>query len=133
MLLELERKYFRETYTIGALFVDGAYLCDVLEDRYRDLLVEPKVDGQTCIPYGAYKVILSFSNRFQRVLPELLNVPQFTGIRIHGGNTSADTEGCILVGKNNVVAKVTDSQYYLSLLMERLNSADNITINISRA
>ena len=105
--LDLYRREF-EDRTKGELYVDGHYLCDTLEDVNRDLNRdgdlndegEKKVYGETCIPYGTYKVVLSYSPKFKRVMPELLDVPHFTGIRIHSGNTTEDTLGCILVGKH---------------------------------
>jgi hypothetical protein len=74
----------------------------VMEDAVREIPGEPvekwKVKGQTAIPYGTYEVIVSFSQRFQKMLPQLVNVPGFSGIRVHAGNTAADTEGCLLLG-----------------------------------
>ena len=57
-----------------------------------------KVQDETAIPSGRYEVILNMSNRFKKYMPLLLNVPNFSGIRIHAGNTKEHTEGCILVG-----------------------------------
>jgi hypothetical protein len=76
------------------LLIDGKFYYYTLEDMYR----EKKVKGVTAIPYGTYEVIINFSNRFQKPMPLLLNVPNFEGIRIHNGNTAEHTEGCILVG-----------------------------------
>ena len=81
--------------TFGQLFIDGLPACYTLEDVERD---GPKVPGQTAIPVGTYKVDVTMSNRFKRPLPLLIGVPDFSGVRIHPGNTSADTEGCILLG-----------------------------------
>lgn len=97
MNLTLLRSFPRETETIGDLFVDGTWFCHTLEDRIRPAGAV-KVYGETAIPYGWYGVVLSWSPRFQTILPELLDVPNFIGIRIHPGNTHRDTEGCILVG-----------------------------------
>lgn len=84
---------------LGKMFVDGKLLGQTLEDQDRHLEAGgEKIKGQTAIPRGRYKVQLSFSNRFGRIMPEVLDVPQFAGIRIHGGNTEADTEGCPLLG-----------------------------------
>ena len=99
--LTLERLYLKADYTIGRLLVDGDYFCDTLEDRVRDynkdgdLLDEGegKVYGETAIPYGRYSVVVSHSPKFRRDLPLLLNVPHFTGIRIHAGNHAGHTEG----------------------------------------
>lgn len=131
-------------YTISKMYLDGVYFCDVLEDTVRDLnndgdlddAGETKIYGETAIPAGTYKVVLSYSNRFKRVLPEILGVKGFEGIRIHGGNDRNDTHGCLLVGKNNVVGKVTDSQNTLNRLFGKLDDAvmekEAITIEIIR-
>ena len=94
MELSLIRKEFTTESTIGDLLIDGKFYSFTLEDMYRD----KKIKGVTAIPYGTYEVIINFSNRFQRPMPLLLNVPGFDGIRIHNGNTDEHTEGCILVG-----------------------------------
>ena len=118
--LILERRFLKDDYTIGRLFVDGEYLCDTLEDKVRDhnkdgdLLDEgeTKVYGQTAIPYGRYAVVVNYSPKFRRQLPVLLSVPHFTGIRIHRGNSPKDTEGCILVGENKVKGGLINSTLY---------------------
>ena len=94
MELSLIRKEFTTESTIGDLLIDGKFYSFTLEDMYRD----KKIKGVTAIPYGTYEVIINFSNRFQRPMPLLLNVPGFDGIRIHNGNKAEHTEGCILVG-----------------------------------
>lgn len=129
MKLKLERIYKAPTYTIGKLYIDGKLFCDTLEDvvRHNGL----KVYGETAIPAGTYKVILNVSNRFKVLMPLLLNVPNFEGIRIHSGNTDKDTHGCLLVGKNTVKGKVTDSKKTFAELMSVLKLAKNeITIEI---
>lgn len=87
MELKNKRIYKGEDYTIGELYVDGVFICHTLEDKVRLLnSYEDKVYGETAIPIGRYKVVLSYSNRFKKVLPEILNVEFFKGIRIHEGN-----------------------------------------------
>lgn len=142
MKLTVKRVALKDTYTIGKLSIDGVYFCDTLEDKVRDLnkdgdlddAGETKVYGETAIPYGTYKIVLSYSNRFERVLPEILGVKGFEGIRIHGGNTAKDTHGCLLVGKNTEVGKLTDSQKTLTLLFGKLDHAlmnkEKLTIEI---
>jgi len=133
MKLLLNRRFLGESYTIGDLFIDDAFYGNTLEDKVRDGnmdgdLTDPgeeKIYGQTAIPYGKYKVILSFSNRFKRILPLLLDVPHFTGIRIHPGNTAEDTHGCILVGLNSEKGKVLSSQETFNRVMARLLEADH--------
>lgn len=100
LTLLLVRHPTQPTYTVGVLYVGGARFCYTIEDKVR---TGPKVHGKTAIPVGRYKVVLSYSNRFKKVLPELLNVPGFSGIRIHPGNTAADTDGCILPCDNKPV------------------------------
>ena len=141
MRLELKRIAKREDYTIGRLYVDGEYFCDTLEDKVRDLTRETKVYGKTAIPEGTYEVTLRVqSPRFSQkkqydfckgYLPRLLGVPSFEGVLIHGGNTAADTEGCILVGKNTVKGMVTDSSATFRKLYSRLSlCSGKITIDV---
>jgi hypothetical protein len=129
MKLLSKRIYKAPTYTISHLYIDGVKFCDVLEDVVRADGV--KVYGETSIPSGTYKVILNVSNRFKCLMPLLLNVPNFEGIRIHSGNTDKDTHGCLLVGVNSVKGKVIESKKTFAALMEVLKAAkDEITIEI---
>lgn len=114
--LKVIRSFKGPDYTIGKLYLDGQYLCDTLEDTVRD----KKIAGKTAIPTGTYNCEWTYSQRFKRVLPEVFNVPGFTGVRIHTGNTAADTEGCILVGQNKVKGQVINSKITFSALEEVL-------------
>lgn len=107
------------TRTIGRLCEGDEFLMFTCEDRVRPV-GEPKVPGETAIPTGTYKVVLDYSNRFKKGMPHVLDVPGFTGIRIHPGNTEADTEGCILVGMSKSVDGVHDSRHAFEMLMRRL-------------
>lgn len=123
MILELRRKQFKE-YTIGELYIDGHYFCDTLEDRVRKLEeIKDKVYSKTAIPKGEYKVVISFSPRFKRLMPLLLNVPFFTGIRIHAGNTTEDTSGCILVGRKTESGRLVNSSLTFRRLMSLLSKS----------
>ena len=134
MELQVKRIAKKEAYTIGRLYIDGEYFCDTLEDRVRDLSKEAKVKGQTAIPTGRYRLVLTYSPRFKRILPLLEDVPQFTGVRIHRGNTAKDTEGCILVGNNREVGKVLDSaateQRLMAVLQNAVNKGEQIYITV---
>lgn len=130
--IKLERLWLKESYTIGKLYVDGKYFCDTLEDRVRDLSKEEKVYGKTAIPSGEYRVIMTYSPKFKREMPLLLNVPQFDAIRIHPGNTTDDTEGCILTGENKVKGGLINSRKYSDRLNEIIKSAKgDVIIKIS--
>ena len=123
MLLEVKRLYKKDTYTIGVLMVDGEKFSDTLEDKVRDLKSEKKVYGETAIPAGKYKVVMSMSSKFKRLMPYLENVPQFTGIMIHPGNTIKDTLGWILVGENKKKGQLVNSRKYSDELNKRINEA----------
>jgi hypothetical protein len=131
MKLTLKRIAFKESYTIGKLYIDDAYFCDTLEDRNRDVnhdgdlndAGEEKVYGKTAIPFGTYNVVVNMSPKFGRELPRLENVPHFDGILIHRGNTADDTLGCILVGENKVKGKVINSTPYEVELVKRCKEA----------
>lgn len=102
MRMKLERTLCGPKCTIGTLYVNGKAECFTLEDVRREVKGRPveewKVPGATAIPAGIYNVVVTLSQRFKRDLPLLENVPGFSGIRIHPGNTAEDTEGCLLVG-----------------------------------
>lgn len=107
-----------ETSTISRLYINGHFECYVLEDKDRGMIQQMplsdlrklKVDGKTAIPSGTYKVNISFSNRFQKLMPILLEVPAFDGVRIHSGNWATNTEGCLLLGNGIAKDMVTDSR-----------------------
>lgn len=121
MEIKVKRFAFKETYTIGKLFVNDEYYCDTLEDKVREQGV--KIFGETAIPAGIYNLTMSYSVRFKKHMPEIENVPNFQGVRIHSGNTDKDTHGCILVGKNTVIGKLTDSSIKFIHLMIQIEKA----------
>ena len=131
MRLLLKRRYLGPEYTIGTLYINGMRFCDTIEDKVRDLNKdgdlldegEEKVFGETAIPGRKYKMELSMSPKFKRVLPMILDVPGFTGIRIHRGNTAKDSHGCILPGENKVKGQVINSTQYELALVERMKLA----------
>lgn len=122
MNLELKRRWLTARSTIGELFVDGAFECFILEDRYRPPY-EAKVYGKTAIPTGRYEVRITPSPRFKRDLPLVLNVPGFKGIRIHPGNNADHTEGCLLPGRRREADKVLESTPAFEALFEKLRNA----------
>lgn len=147
MEIKLKRIALRSTYTIGKLYIDGEYFCDTLEDTVRDLNKngkfdngEKKIYGQTAIPYGKYKVTLnvvsprlknrSWAKPYGGKLPRLLNVPSFDGILIHPGSSSKDTKGCILVGRNTIVGKLTNTLNVFHSFMSKVKGQKDLTIEI---
>ena len=131
MNLTLKRLNLTPNYTEGELYVNGVYFCKTLEDTNRDLNKngqfdnnEKKVYGETCIPYGKYKVILSYSPKFKRELPEILEVPDFQGIRMHRGNKISDTLGCILCGEKVKNGYLSNSTPYEIKLVELFKQAN---------
>jgi hypothetical protein len=131
--LELKRKWFTDKSTVGELWVDNVWQCFTLEDCWH---TGPKIPGKTAIPYGTYSIIIDYSNRFKRLMPHILDVPDFAGIRIHSGNTAEDTEGCILVGLYRVEDRVGDSRKAFALLYPLIKNAlaalQPVTITITK-
>lgn len=119
MELQVKRMEFSEESTIGELWVNGVFECYTLEDKVRPV----KIAGKTAIPPGRYEVIINFSQRFQKQLPLLLNVPNYEGVRIHSGNTAANTEGCILVGETKTENFVGESRWAFNRFFEKLKAA----------
>ena len=152
MNIVIDRKWKKDTYTIGNLYINGVLFSNTLEDKDRCLtssmtleeIGKKKIYGQTAIPSGTYEVKMTYSNRFHSrawgkkydgKVPELVNVKGFGGVRIHPGNKAADTLGCILVGKNSAVGMVTNSQaYYFKLLdnyiVPAVKKGEKITLTI---
>lgn len=130
MRLELKREPSTAKSTPGRLFVDGIEHCYTLEDPVRTdprpetREHEGKIYGVTAIPAGTYEVILAHSPRFGRVLPRLLDVPSFSGVLIHGGNTAENTLGCVLVAKRRLTPDhIQGSKEALEPLIEKLRAA----------
>lgn len=106
--LILQRRTLTPGCTIGELRDPGGFRkVYTLEDAMREIHERDgswrwhpglKIPGRTAIPAGRYQIVVDLSQRFGRVLPRLLDVPDFSGVRIHPGNTAEDTDGCILVG-----------------------------------
>ena len=153
MKLEIERRWKKETYTIGRLYVDGVFFCNTLEDKCRGLkqtdslyfIRERKVYGETAIPTGTYGVAMNVTSPkyaaiawywqlCQGKMPRLLNVPGFEGILVHPGNDPTQTLGCLLVGKNTKVGQLTESKATFKALYKEMKKAydagEEITIII---
>lgn len=134
--MKLVRTEFKDTQTVGKLYLNGVYFCDTLEDKNRDLNKngifdggEKKVYSETCIPFGQYKVIINQSPRFKRLMPRLLNVPHFDGILIHNGVTEKNSAGCILVGSYDG-QKLVRSKEIFNKLFEIMKYYNDIQISI---
>lgn len=131
MILRLERVEIVPAYTMGRLYVDGVPECWVLEDPVRE---GEKVHGETAIPAGTYKVVRDYSNRFKRHMLHILDVPGFAGIRIHAGNTTHDTKGCLLVGQaragGSVVRSVKAREALEAKVFLALESGEGCSIEI---
>lgn len=136
MLIEIIRDDERATKTFGKMFIDGKYFGETLEDTDRELESGgEKVYGQTAIPRGRYEMIITPSRHFKREMPEVLNVPGFEGVRIHGGNTEADTLGCPLLGQVRTdvgVANCTGiNERFLLTLQAALQRGEEVWLQIS--
>jgi hypothetical protein len=134
----LRREPSRDGATIGSLFVEGRWFCWTLEDVVREVPGVPvsqwKQYGLTAIPRGRYRLIVTMSKRFGRGTPLLVNVPGYDGIRIHAGNTEADTIGCILVGQDRTVNTVLKSRpvekAITSLVMDAAHRGDTVFLTV---
>ncbi len=126
MKLLLKRLHRTDNSTIGELSIDGKFECYTLEDKERDV----KIKSETAIPKGTYKVIINKSNRFKRLLPLLIDVKNFEGVRIHPGNTNHDTEGCILVGSKRSLDFIGGSRVAFDKLFKKMQLAKDITLTI---
>lgn len=141
MRITLLRIANRPTYCIGKLYIDGEYFCDTIEDIDRGLddkmtveeILKKKIKGQTAIPTGIYTVLLTYSQKYKKAMPLVDGVKGYSGIRIHSGNTSKDTEGCLIVGRNTKVGMVTESRkMYNALFRELVKTNERIIIDIRR-
>lgn len=138
MKLTLKRGKSSAVSTIGELFVDGKFECYILEDVVREKpgvpVSEWKIKGKTAIPVGVYGVALTMSPKYGRIMPLLVNVPGYEGIRIHSGNVAEDTEGCLLTGQTKGVDCVGGSRAAFQVLFDKLKNAKGpITIEVRGA
>lgn len=144
MKIKLHRKWRKEGYSIGILYINGTRICETLEDKDRGLdmampleeIKRLKVKAETAIPTGVYQIAWTYSPKFKRMMPLVMNVPGYEGIRIHSGNKAKDTEGCILCGRNTVVGTVTNSRYWTNKVTAMIENAvkngEEVTIQIYR-
>jgi len=100
MILQIPRLYYGVECTVSPVIAEGKFFGYCLEDTVRPAGV--KIKGKTAIPAGRYEVVVTRSPRFKRLMPLLLDVEGFDGIRIHGGNSHEDTDGCLLIAKNRI-------------------------------
>jgi hypothetical protein len=144
MELKLIRNEFSDQSTIGDLYINDAFFCHVLEDKDRGLssemstdeIKEKKVYGKTCIPYGRYEIIMSWSNKFKCIMPLVANVKGYDGIRIHKGNTELSSLGCILVGmikQKDRILKSTEAFDRLYVLLQDTCKAEKVFITIEKS
>jgi hypothetical protein len=139
MVIEIKRVSHTNRCTIGEVWVDGVFECYSLEDSVREVPLKPvsewKIAGQTAIPAGTYDVVIDFSNRFHRLMPHILNVPGFTGVRIHSGNTDKDTEGCILIGQEKTSDYIGHSKAafdtFFPQLQDALQAGQTATVTVT--
>ena len=131
MEIVIKRTYFRDHFVMGFLQVDKVYVCDTLEPRAIDWQKEKKKAGLTAIPEGHYRVVRSYSKTFKRMMPYLVNVPEFSGIMFHTGNVATkpngsvgDSRGCILVGKSEEEGALTQSRIHFNKLDELIAGAE---------
>lgn len=131
MEILIERTTRTSNSTIGVCMVNGIFECYTLEDMDRGLrqdmpldeIKAKKVYAKTAIPAGRYEIVITYSSRFKKPLPLLLNVPGYEGIRIHPGNTAANTEGCILPGTEHKEDMVLNSRAAFSQLFQKIQAA----------
>lgn len=127
MNLILKRDVFANTFTLGDFLVEGKHFGFTCEDKDRHLEDGgEKVYGETAIPRGKYRVILSYSHHFNKTMPELLGVEGFEGIRIHGGNTDKDSLGCILLGSSRTQNGVANCKPINDKLISLLEQAEDL-------
>lgn len=135
VVLKLKRHTFTEDYTVGELSIDGKYICDVIEDKVRHLKsIKDKIPGRTAIPAGTYRIVIDFSNRFGKMMPHILSVPFFEGVRIHKGNSANDSSGCLIVcfyDKNGwgIDSKKAYDLVY-GIISKEINAGHNVKISI---
>ena len=143
MRLVIKRLFLEDNYTQGVLLIDDRQSgINTLEDVMREVPGEPveswKVQDETAIPVGIYKLVLDYSSHFKKILPHLLDVPGFEYIRIHSGNTVSDSAGCPLVGYSVTgPGTIGASRIALADLMEELEAAvaggEDITCEVVNA
>lgn len=116
-----------EWFTPGRMYRNAVFFAFTCEDRDRRLESGGvKVATKTAIPRGVYRMTVSFSHRFQKQLPEVLDVPQFAGIRCHGGNKAEDSEGCVLVGQVRTSTGVAQCADTVKRLIDSINQAEDL-------
>lgn len=143
MEIRVKRTEFKDDRTIGELYINDKFFCHTMEDTDRGLTKDTsisvikrmKIAKKTCIPYGRYRVILSYSTKLGRYLPLILDVPQWRGIRIHKGSDPSWSSGCVLVGldrKGDKLGKIVEAEKSLIKMLDAVNKTQSIYITIEK-
>lgn len=134
----ITRNYRKDTYTIGRIYVNGEFVCNSLEDKDRGLkqgmpleeLKKMKIQDETAIPVGTYKLRVTMSPKFKRKLIEVVDVPAYTGIRFHRGVNERHTSGCVLTGMNKIKGGLVDGEKYETMLTQMVEKADEAYLTV---
>ena len=122
--VKVKRRFFGDKYTIGKWTIDEKYICDTIEDKVRVLnSAADKIYGVTAIPPGTYPADIYFSKKFGYNVVRLFNVPYFSGIYAHKGNTEKDSLGCIIVGYNDKKGWVSRPTEAMNKIIAELGTA----------
>ncbi len=130
MEIEVTRREFTDRYTVGDLYIDGDFFCNTLEDTVREPGI--KIPKETAIPGGRYELRMTYSQRFKKVTPQVMNVQNFEGIRLHPGVNETHSEGCLLLGidsRSGWLIKSRDTYNDFIAEIERVKEPIYITIN----
>ena len=131
MIVVIDRKWKKDTYTIGRVFIDDVFFANSMEDKDRGLtkdmplaeIKKRKVYGETAIPAGEYEVRMTYSPKYKRMMPQVMDVPGWTGVRMHSMNEAKDSLGCIGMGKNDKPGWIGNSRATHAEFDKRLEAA----------
>lgn len=150
MEIKVDRKWKKEKYTIGRLYINNEFICNTIEDIDRGLtqsmseeeIKSKKIYGKTAIPSGRYKILMNvvspkfsqkefYMNVCKGKVPRLEGIKGFSGVLIHSAATADNVEGCIGVGFNTEIGRLTSIKEAFEKVYSKLSSSkEDIWITI---